>query len=438
VARVLLIAFHYPPVGGPSAQRTLHLTRQLTLRGHEVVVVTGPGVSDYLWTPFDESTSALIPDVRVHRLSGPVPSQSRGLRRIGERVLQLDPPFRRWFDTELVQAVAGLGLPRPDVVLGEIVPYDTATGIVDAVRQTGAPWIADLHDPWALDEMWIYPTALQRLADRRRMRRVLRSAAAVVMNTSEAAARVRSAFPELGKRVHGIPMGFDPSDFEAPREATPDGIFRIVHTGTMYTEEGLRHRRTRRIRRLLGGMPNPTVDFLPRSHVYLLRALAVLEQRDASLVAPVEVHLAGAMTVGDREVAASSRRTVVHGFVSHADTMALVGSADLLFLPMHAMDGRAGLVPTKTYEYLGSGRPILAAVPDGDARELMEACGTATAVYPNDVQGMARVIEQHVLRWRAGEDPPALDAAVAAGYTWESIGNRVADVIEDVVGRTRS
>jgi glycosyltransferase involved in cell wall biosynthesis len=270
------------------------------------------------------------------------------------------------------------------------------------------------------------------------MRRVLGSAAAVIMNTSEAAARVRSAFPELGNRVHGIPMGFDPSDFEGPREATPDGIFRIVHTGTMYTEEGLRHRRTRRIRRLLGGMPNPTVDFLPRSHVYLLRALAVLEQRDASLVAPVEVHLAGAMTVGDREVAASSRRTVVHGFVSHADTMALVGSADLLFLPMHAMDGRAGLVPTKTYEYLGSGRPILAAVPDGDARELMEACGTATAVYPDDVQGMARVIEQHVLRWRAGEDPPALDAAVAAGYTWESIGNRVADVIEDVVGRTRS
>jgi glycosyltransferase involved in cell wall biosynthesis len=185
-------------------------------------------------------------------------------------------------------------------------------------------------------------------------------------------------------------------------------------------------------------MPNPTVDFLPRSHVYLLEALDILERRNSSLAAPVEVHLAGAMTPGDRAVASSSRRTVVHGFLSHETTMSLVRSADLLFLPMHAMRGRAGLVPTKTYEYLGSGRPILAAVPDGDARELMEACGTATTVYPDDVLGMAEVIAREVTRWNAGQSPSALDANVAADYTWENIGNQVADVIESVVAGERT
>ena len=43
----------------------------------------------------------------------------------------------------------------------------------------------------------------------------------------------------------------------------------------------------------------------------------------------------------------------------------LISSADLLFLPMHELpEGTsARIVPCKTYEYLASGRPVLAAVP---------------------------------------------------------------------------
>ena len=66
-------------------------------------------------------------------------------------------------------------------------------------------------------------------------------------------------------------------------------------------------------------------------------------------------------------------------FIPHAGTIELMRSADLLFLPMHDLPPgrRAGLVPQKTYEYLAARRPILAAVPDGDARDLLEASGVA-------------------------------------------------------------
>ncbi len=69
-------------------------------------------------------------------------------------------------------------------------------------------------------------------------------------------------------------------------------------------------------------------------------------------------------------------------------------SADLLFLPMHDLPAgrRAGLVPQKTYEYLAAGRPILAAVPDGDARDLLDASGVARLCRPADAAAMAAAV----------------------------------------------
>src|SRR2546423_1290897 len=69
-------------------------------------------------------------------------------------------------------------------------------------------------------------------------------------------------------------------------------------------------------------------------------------------------------------------------------------SADLLFLPMHNLpaDTRSSTVPGKTYEYLAAGRPILAAVPRGDARDILEASGSAEVCDPDDVEAMTRII----------------------------------------------
>ena len=234
----------------------------------------------------------------------------------------------------------------------------------------GTPWVADLQDPWALDEMWLYPSAAHRALDRRRMRALLRGADAIVMNTPEAAVRLERAFPELvGRRVVSIPNGFDSADFAGPSPERDDGRFRIVHAGYLHTEQGLRLQATRRMRRLLGGID--PIDVLPRSHVYLLQALERLVEEDPSLRESVELVLAGVTTEVDREVAAgSSVQVTFTGYISHAESVAIMRSSDLLFLPMHELPAgrRAGLVPGKTYEYLAAERPILAAVPDGDAR----------------------------------------------------------------------
>jgi hypothetical protein len=53
---------------------------------------------------------------------------------------------------------------------------------------------------------------------------------------------------------------------------------------------------------------------------------------------------------------------------------------------------RAGLIPYKTYEYLTAGAPILAAVPDGDARDLLAGFARVSLCRPTDADCMAAAI----------------------------------------------
>ena len=79
--------------------------------------------------------------------------------------------------------------------------------------------------------------------------------------------------------------------------------------------------------------------------------------------------------LSDRDLDVVGGASIVEtpGYLAHDETVALLRSADLLFLPMHDLpEGRrATIVPGKTYEYLASRRLILAVVPDGDARDLL-------------------------------------------------------------------
>ena len=355
--RVLLLAYHFPPLGGAGVQRLTQLARRLPELGWELIVVTGPGTPDSHWRPRDESISLDDPRVRVLRLPAPEPPHDVRWEGRLERWLRVSQRWQRWWSQHVLRASESLG-ESVDLVHASVAPYSTADSAVAVARRLGKPLVLDLEDPWALDEMLVYPSRLHRRLERRRMAHVLRQADAVVMNTPEARRRVLTSFGGLSlERVVAIPNAFDPGDFPASEARRAEsGRFRIVHTGSLHTELGERHRAAGRMRSLLGGA-EPGIDFLTRSHVFLLQAVDSLRARDPALADVVEVHLAGAFTAEDRAVVAGRPYVTLHEFMSHPETVALLRSAELLFLPMHDLPPgvRAGIVPHKTYEYLAAG-----------------------------------------------------------------------------------
>ena len=403
--RLLTLAYHFPPVGGGGVQRNRRFAEHLPDLGWTPVVVTGTGGQAARWTP-------LGPHARRRR-AGPRRGAPRPGPRARARHRRRAPGRRPARAARRAAAVVarrgGRGRPRGrrdcDAIFASLIPYQTTEAAIALSRELGIPWIADLQDPWALDEMWLYPTGLHHRVDRRRMRRQLASAAAIVMNTPEAARRLVDAFPELATRiVVSITNGFDAADFAGPAPArADDSAFRIVHTRHDAHEHGP-----------AAPPAPPAAPLLVRGHARRRlpaplprrapRGVRRLGETDPDLVAGVEVHLAGVLTEDDRRVGEASPHARLLGYRSHEQTLALDPDRRPA-LPAHARPaagppGRAR--PGQGLRVRRVGRPILAAVPDGDVREILGDAGTARFCRPADVGTMAAILRDELLRHRAG------------------------------------
>jgi glycosyltransferase involved in cell wall biosynthesis len=436
---VLFIAYYFPPIGGAGVQRSQKFVQYLPAEGFLPVVVTGPRVSDDRWTPQDSTLLAgLSPDVSVHRTDGPVPGPAGKLRRRLESALALRSAFSQWWvrsATEVTCRVAG----NARLIFATMSPFESAEVASEASRRLGIPWVADLRDPWALDEMMVYPTLLHRRMELDRMARLLSTAALIVMNTPEAIAAVRAELPPLRhKNIVCITNGFDREDFLEPLEPKSDRRFRIVHTGYLHTDMGLQLRR-RRYYRLLGGVQSG-VDIFTRSHAVLLEAVERWCAERPEVREDLELVFAGKTSGGDQALAERSgvsRQIRFTGYLSHPDSLRLIRSAELLFLPMHNLPSgrRSRIVPGKTYEYIASARPIMAAVPDGDARDFLSQSGTSFICRPADTAAMIQILDRVYTGWKSGQTLVNPNKAFAAEFERRSLTRALAKNFQMVLAK---
>ncbi|MEM1082944.1 MAG: hypothetical protein AAGI48_02395 [Verrucomicrobiota bacterium] len=422
MTRVLYIAHFFPPIGGAGVQRTTKFLKHLSSFGIEPLVLTGEGKANNRWTPKEAVANKDLPnDLKVFRCPWESTPENREQMLIeeGSRVI-------REF--------------QPDAIFVTMSPFEDALVAAELSKRFELPWVADLRDPWALDEFQIHRTRWHRSREEKLMGERLASASRIIMNTPEAGRRFREAFPDLAEKAPvSITNGWDANDFSGMIPKESDGIFRIVHSGYLHTEHGRRQRSSALRNRLLGRII-PGVETLTRSHVYLMKALERWLAEDPSISGHVRLQLAGVANDADREVVESSAaRDLVEflGYVPHAESLNLIRTADLLFLPMHKVpEGmRSSIVPGKTYEYMATRRRILAAVPQGDARDFLNAAGTAIVCDPDSVDGMLAGLKKAHESWQRHDDP-ASDWNPAAVNHFErcKLTERLAALLHDVAG----
>jgi hypothetical protein len=260
-------------------------------------------------------------------------------------------PFTKWWVRSATETALRVKN-GARLIFATMSPFQSAEVACRLSRTLGVPWVADLRDPWALDEMRVYPTLLHRRVEMKRMERLLSSASVIVMNTPEATAALKAAFPRLqSKPILTITNGFDAEDFAAPVPLREDPAFRIVHSGYLHTGDGLRLR-GRTIHRLFGGM-HPGVDILTRSHAILLEAVERWCSTRPGVRQDLEIVFAGETSPADRQLAdRSAVRSLIRftSYIPHRDSVDLIRTANLLFLPMHNLPPgtRSQIVPGKT------------------------------------------------------------------------------------------
>jgi hypothetical protein len=426
MTKFLFISHFFPPTGGAGVQRSSKFVKYLPDTGLLPVVVTGMLNPADWWTPEDRTLMADVPEaLPVYRADWNVKEEKVVLR------------LKRRQEAYLKAAETAIHEHRPEFVFVSMSPFQDAGIAIRLSQEYGLPWIADLRDPWALDEFQVYRSFAHRWLELRKMRKSLASAAGIIMNTPVARDRLLAAFPEFRDRqVTSITNGFDPEDFPPTGAKTRGEKFRIVHTGSFHTKMGM-HQKSRQAQYRLLGRCERGMEILPRSPYYLLQALEQISRTDPAIYEALEVVFAGVMSDSDKELISRSGvagKVQITGYLGHSESAKETASADLLFLPLHGLQPgrRASIVPGKTYEYIGSGNPILAALPDGDAKCFVEASGNCRVTEPDNVEGIAEGIRYFFRQWESGTLSHTRDPGVTKAFERRTLTAQLADFLKGI------
>jgi len=421
--RVLILCYFFPPLAGGGVHRVLSFVRELPKLGWNCTVVCA-GRRDYWVT--DETLEARVPDgtevIRVEggsalsawlRLRGRDRGRRSGatfskLRSLSDWWL-LPDSYAGW--AKRAASVARRRLQRGDIdcLLSSSPPDSAHLAAWRARRGLGVPWVADFRDPWVGLHLRTPPTSWHRARQERLEARVLDSADRILAASRTHAGQLRSRAPNREDHVVHLPNGFEPATSTAGVRATSDAqSFEVVFTGT------------------LSQMPETEV---------LLEALHELLARRPELRRRVRARLAGPYDRGYEDRAVALGLTGIVEFTgpqSHAEARALQRRADLLLL--WKPPGMPTMVPGKLYEYLASGRPIVALLPEGEeAAELAER-GGAVRLTPGDRVSLAAEIERRVNQWLARGREPDREVDWLASHTRHALAARLARELDALIG----
>jgi hypothetical protein len=384
--RVLMIAYHFPPLRGSSGiQRTLRFCRYLP---------------EFEWTPLlltahvrayesvDIATLADIsPRTIVHRAFALNSARHLAIGGRYPSFLAIPDRWASWFLGGVVSGMSLIRRTRPQVIFSTF-PIATAHMIGLALhRLTGLPWIADFRDPMAQDG---YP-ADQRIWHSFKWieQKALRYASRSLFTSPGAIRDYRRTYPDIPEeRFVLLENGYDEEAFEqidaalhqAPASArTAHSRLVILHSGIVYPSE--------------------------RDPTQLFSALGTLKRAGTLGAADVEFRFrASANEPMLRELAQQQSVDDIVSVLPHipySDALAEMMSVDGLLL-MQAANCNAQ-IPAKAYEYLRAGRPILALTDAaGDTADLMRRAGVTSVAPLNSSSALETALPRFVASLRNG------------------------------------
>jgi glycosyltransferase involved in cell wall biosynthesis len=353
--RVLMIAFHFPPLAGSSGiQRTLRFIQHLPAFGWEATVLTAhPRAYEFTSDDLSREVPAGITVKRAFALDA-----ARHLAIAGRY-----PDFfacpDRWITWRVPAVAAGLNLirdRRPDVIWSTY-PIATAHVIGNALqRRSALPWIADFRDPMAQEGYPANPRVWQSF--KRIEEQAVNHARFSVFTSPGAARTYRDRYPQSSNRITVIENGFDEESFAglsndpASRRPLNPGAITLLHSGIVYPMER-----------------NPTHLFAAMRHL-----------ADAGILHRGKFKIRFRAAGHDPLLRALTVQNALEDFVellpqvSYRAALEEMVRADGLLVLQAANCNEQ--IPAKLYEYLRAGRPIIALTdPGGDTAGVLRDAG---------------------------------------------------------------
>ena len=415
--KVLMIAYNFPPMGGPGVQRTVNYVKHLPAFGWNPCILTVRNKNGFGYDP--TLLSEIANPINIYRTSSwePINIYQKSLRFIRvkrnntnlisertrpqnkastsnligvlEKVLSIIKSIVKtyifipddqiaWLPVALWKGLSITKKDHIDTIYTTSDPYTTHLIGCLLKKITGKPWVADFRDAWTQHPCYEHSSKYRKKIDGLLEQIVLSNADRVISAAKPISENFVSKYPHIKRnRFLTITNGFDSDDFKGVC-GRKSAKFTITYTG------------------------NFRLQHTPKN---FLKALRELINEQSHLSGKIVVNFVGLF--GDENEELVKRLHLddvvnIVGYISHKECIQYLMDADVLLLLIFDSKGSDVYYTGKLFEYIAARKPILALVPEGIAGDLIRRGKFGTVVPPKDIAAIKREILRLYVEYRKG------------------------------------
>lgn len=367
--KVLIIAYYWPPAGGPGVQRWLKFVKYLRdfdvepvlyipenpsypIRDEDLVQEV-PDDIQILKKPIFEpySLAGIFGRRETQTISSGIIEDSRKQSLLQKILLFIRGNFfipdarKFWVRPSVKFLKQELEKQAFDTIITTGPPHSLHLIGLELKKDTGIRWIADFRDPWTQigyhEKLKL--TASSRKKHEKLEKKVLNAADDILVTSYTTREEFES---KTNRPVHLITNGFDT---EIEQQNTEHSEFWISHIGSL-----LAGRNPENLWLALSELLNENEDFRKKFRLKLAGRISdsVLESIQAA---------------GLQEFLENK------GYISHSEALKLQRQSSVLLLLEINSEETKGIIPGKVFEYLSANKPILAVGPaNWDAEQILK------------------------------------------------------------------
>jgi glycosyltransferase involved in cell wall biosynthesis len=380
--KVLIVAYAFPPVGGGGVQRPTKFVKYLREFDWEPVVITVANPSVPLT---DKALCKDIPDnLSVYLAHTLEPSYTNkqsftvkcyGIKACVRKILRtitsliMVPDVQvLWWPGLVYKLFSAIRRERPTCIFVTAPPFSCLIPTVVIGRLFNLPVVVDVRDEWSFSRKnWGNATSIklaiviEKILERYA---VTHCTAITSVNGSYIDAICTSYRSVDREKCTVVTNGFDTEDFTEKKvieKLEQDNRIQIVYLGTIWNGNSLK----------------PFVSALKKSLDKKPNLKNILKIKLFGRVVDTELEylqfddLAGIVNL--------------FGYLQHDEAVHEMLKADILLLVISDLPGAENIIVGKVFEYMATGKHILAIVPEGEtSRLLKDNYGNVTIIHPLD------------------------------------------------------
>ncbi|MBP9837852.1 MAG: glycosyltransferase [Proteobacteria bacterium] len=369
--KVLFICYYFPPIIATGCNRSLAFAQNLEkVSSYKPLILSVNNAKDP-WIKVGTNTTNDFEIVRTEEWN--LAAFVDVLQGISSKIFSLFGKdlkiniFREFItipDTQIAwfKTIQGIELAKSsDIIYVSCSPFSSAVSSCFIKYFSKKPLVVDFRDAWTLNPH-IKHSSFHNFIIKYLEKFVISNCDALILNTEGALKLYCDEYPEHSKKFHYVANGYD-SLTPVSKSKQPNDTFNIMHIGSFYGN---------------------------RSPDLLLTALSELKDKSIKFT-----QIGGSFD--SYESFKDKVDIEVIEMLPREKALELMQGADLLYLKQGTEAGVKShiAVAAKTYEYLATGLPVLAEVPEGDNAEIIEKyCENYYLIKNDNLDEMKKLILQ--------------------------------------------